>query len=103
MKKQALEIVKATKAILDQFGSVDDNLLALLLEKDLEKILGAERVQGCWVRELSDGHINIGHAEAEVFCKKDCSNSVNIYLKPFARTGKPVPDAVKKFLDTQQQ
>ncbi len=99
MKKQALEIVRATKILIDKFGNIEEDLLALLLEKDLEKILGKEKIQGCWIRELDEGFINIGHPEADVYCKKSCSNSVNIYLKPFDRTGLPVGKHTQEYLN----
>ncbi len=64
-----------------KFGHTDDGLKALILEKKFEKLFGGKKYLGCWVREISDNKLSIGHSSATVTVKKTASNSCEVELE----------------------
>ncbi len=78
--RKTIEILRALDA---KFGDTDDGLKALIIEKDLEKLFPYVKPFGCWIREVDDNKISIGHSSAEVTCKKTASNACEITLDWF--------------------
>ena len=46
-------------------------------------IMGAERLQGTWLRELGEGTFSFGHPSCNVYCKKTAANSVELTIEPY--------------------